>query len=98
MNTLNIEVMGRKIALSAPEEETDILREAVRMLNNKIETVRAQNSVMESETVIIFAALNLVHDFLRDQGRNRFDSDEAEKFVDHMIQICQKHILPVEHN
>ena len=98
MNTLNIEVMGRKIALSAPEEETDILREAVRMLNSKIETVRAQNTVMESETVIIFAALNLVHDFLRDQGRNRFDCDEAENFLDHMIQICQQQVQPPANN
>ncbi|MDO5686950.1 MAG: cell division protein ZapA [Neisseria sp.] len=87
--TVNVEVMGRKLTLAAPEDEAALLRQAVVLLNRKVDAVRAQKNIIESDKILIVAALNLAHDFLRESGSDGLDLDAAERKIDAMLQLCR---------
>ncbi len=87
--TVNIEVMGRQLSLAAPDEEAALLRQAVVLLNRKIDAVRAQKQIIESDKILIVAALNLAHDFLQEKGSDGLDLEAAQHKIDAMLQLCQ---------
>lgn len=90
MKQMDIDVMGKAISLTAPPEEEKSLRQAVALLNEKIAAVVAQKTVLETDKIIILAALNIIHDFLRMKGENGLDLTVFESKIEEMQQLCQK--------
>lgn len=90
MKQINIEVMGRNLSLTAPASEESSLRQAVALLNDKITTVVAQKTVLETDKIIILAALNIIHDFLRMKDENGLDLTIFESKIEDMLLLCKK--------
>lgn len=90
MKQINIEVMGRDLSLTAPASEESSLRQAVALLNDKITTVVAQKTVLETDKIIILAALNIIHDFLRMKDENGLDLTIFESKIEDMLLLCKK--------
>lgn len=65
MIQIDVALLGRHFTIATPREERDTLLDAVHLLEDKIETIRHQKRVIDTDKVIIMAALNIAHDFLK---------------------------------
>lgn len=93
MNTeqINVEILNRRFTIGTPESERQTLLKAVDLLNQKIRAIQSAGRNMETEKVIIMAALNLTHDLLRNNQDNKKPlSNEADsRRIMSIIELCE---------
>ena len=87
---VNVEIMKRQFTFGAPANDKATLLQAVEMLNRKIDTVREGGRVVESDKIVILAALNLVHDLLKMQMTTNSDLaiGDFERKIASLIEKC----------
>jgi len=76
---LTIKIMDKEYRIACPEEEKDNLRASAELLNEKLNEIRKQGSVIGSERIAIMAALNMSHDILHSQTITDKNSDLKER-------------------
>ncbi len=76
---LTIKILGKEYRIGCPEEEKDNLRASADLLNEKLDEIRNQGSVIGSERIAIMAALNMSHDILHSQTITDKNSDLNER-------------------
>ena len=64
---LAIKIMGKEYRIGCPEEEKENLRASAELLNEKLDEIKQQGSVIGTERIAIMAALNMSHDILHTQ-------------------------------
>ncbi len=93
MNTeqISVEILNRRFTIGTPESERQTLLKAVDLLNQKIRAIQSAGRNMETEKVIIMAALNLTHDLLRNNQDNKKPlSNEADsRRIMSIIELCE---------
>lgn len=67
--------MGKEYRIACPEEEKANLRASADLLNEKLDEIKEQGSVIGSERIAIMAALNMSHDILNTQEITNGQSD-----------------------
>ncbi|MCK5395528.1 MAG: cell division protein ZapA [Gammaproteobacteria bacterium] len=72
---LTITIMAKEYRIGCPEEEKDNLRASADLLNEKLDEIKQQGSVIGSERIAIMAALNMSHDILHSQAITDGNSD-----------------------
>ena len=74
---LTIKIMEKEYRIACPEEEKDNLRASADLLNEKLNEIKKQGSVIGSERIAIMTALNMSHEILHSQSitseRNELD-------------------------
>ena len=65
------------------------------MLNKKIEAVESGGRIVESDKIIIIAALNVVHDLLKMSMKDGLAIGEFERRITHMTEVCDKALAKV---
>lgn len=65
---LTIKIMDKEYRIGCPEEEKDNLRASADLLNDKINEIKQQGSVIGSERIAIMTALNMCHEILHNQS------------------------------
>jgi cell division protein ZapA len=60
--------MDKEYRIGCPEEEKDNLRASADLLNDKINEIKQQGSVIGSERIAIMTALNMCHEILHNQS------------------------------
>ena len=76
---LTIKILGKEYRIGCPEEEKDNLRASADLLNEKLDEIRNQGSVIGSERIAIMAALNMSHDILHSKTITDENSDLNER-------------------
>ena len=71
---LTVTIMGKEYRVACPEEEKANLLASADLLNEKLDEIKAQGSVIGTERIAIMAALNMSHEILHNQTL----SDEHE--------------------
>lgn len=88
---ITVEILDRRFTIGTPESERDTLLKAVELLNSKIAAIQKAGRNMETEKVVIMAALNLTHDLLKSNTQNSSqalsDSDFDSKIAS-LVQLC----------
>jgi len=91
---LTIKIMDKEYRIGCPEEEKDNLRASADLLNEKLDEIKQQGSVIGSERIAIMTALNMSHEILRSQsitsGRDELDKrieDISERITKSMRNI-----------
>jgi cell division protein ZapA len=64
---LSITIMGKEYRVACPPEERDNLLASADLLNEKLEEIKQNGSVIGTERIAIMAALNMSHDVLHNQ-------------------------------
>ena len=64
---LTITIMGKEYRVACPEEEKANLLASADLLNEKLDEIKAQGSVIGTERIAIMAALNMSHEILHNQ-------------------------------
>ena len=65
---LTITIMGKEYRVACPEEEKANLLASADLLNEKLDEIKAQGSVIGTERIAIMAALNMSHEILHNQS------------------------------
>ena len=65
---LTITIMGKEYRVACPEEEKANLLASADLLNEKLDEIKAQGSVIGTERIAIMAALNMSHEILNNQS------------------------------
>ncbi len=65
---LTIMIMGKEYRIACPQEERDNLIASADLLNNKLQEIKQQGSVIGTERIAIMAALNMSHEILHSQS------------------------------
>jgi cell division protein ZapA len=65
---LTITIMGKEYRVACPEEEKANLLASADLLNEKLDEIKAQGSVIGTERIAIMAALNMSHEILHSQS------------------------------
>jgi len=65
---LTIKIMEKEYRIACPETEKDNLRASADLLNEKLNEIKQQGSVIGSERIAIMAALNMSHEVLHSQS------------------------------
>ena len=76
---LTIKIMGKEYRIGCTEEEKENLRASADLLNEKLNEIKDQGSVIGSERIAIMAALNMSHDILHSQAITDENGDLNER-------------------
>ena len=87
---VNVEIMNRSFIIGTPEAERDTLLQAVDLLNKKINAVKGNGKIIETDKIIIMAALNVVHDLLKMSMKDGLAIGEFERRIADMVEVSNK--------
>ncbi len=65
---LTVKIMDKEYRIACPEEEKDNLRASADLLNEKLNEIKQQGSVIGTERIAIMTALNMSHEILHSQS------------------------------
>ena len=72
---VTIKILDKEYTVACTDEETESLLNSVDYLNGKMKEVRSSGKVVGSERIVVMAALNIVHEFLQNQGNPAISED-----------------------
>lgn len=78
---LNISIMGRDFTIACPKSEREEIRLATAYLTEKINEVKTEGKIVDSDRVVIIAALKIAHELLTLRNGNSFDRDEFKRRI-----------------
>lgn len=91
---LTVKIMDKEYRIACPEEEKDNLRASADLLNEKLNEIKQQGSVIGTERIAIMTALNMSHEILHSQSLvvehgdlNKRIDDISERISDSMRDI-----------
>ena len=92
---VSVSIMGRTFGIGTPTSEKATLLQAVDMLNQKIEAIQNGGRIVETDKIIIMAALNVVHDLLKISMKDGLAIGEFERRIADMVGVCEKALSKV---
>jgi cell division protein ZapA len=92
---VDVNIMGRQFVIGTPSAESETLRQAVKMLNQKITTIQEHGRIVETDKIVIMAALNLAHDFLKMTTKDGLEFGQFESKINGMISQCEKALAKI---
>jgi len=92
---LTIKIMGKEYRVACPEEEKDNLLASANLLNNKLDEIKQQGSVIGTERIAIMAALNMSHDILHSKAINA-EHDDLNQRIDALSERINKSISNIQ--
>ena len=79
--SLNINILGRDFNIVCPEDEIEAIQFAAAYLNDKIQEVKAEGKVVDSDRIVIITALKITHELLMLRNDSSFDIDEFKRRI-----------------
>jgi cell division protein ZapA len=79
--TLNINIMGREFRITCPDEEQEDLQLAAAYLDKKIQEIKGEGKIVDSDRITIIAALSITHELLMLRNGTGFDMDEFKRRI-----------------
>jgi cell division protein ZapA len=90
-NYLDITLLGREYRLACPPEQQAALRQAVTLVDGKMQEVASKGRQVSAERAAIMSAVALAHELIsaresHQTGSTPVDNPETRRKVDDMIQ------------
>ncbi len=73
--------MGREFCITCPDNEQEEIQLAAAYLDRKIQEIKAEGKVIDSDRVAIAAALGITHELLMLRNGTGFDIDEFKRRI-----------------
>lgn len=87
---VSVDIIGREFKIGTPTAEKGTLLQAVEMLNQKIDAIKQSGRIVETDKIVIMAALNVVHDLLKMSMKDDLAIGEFERKIADMAEACDK--------
>ena len=82
---LTVKIMEKEYRIACPEEEKDNLKASADLLNEKLNEIKQQGSVIGTERIAIMAALNMSHEILHNQAIGE-EHDDLNERIDNLSE------------
>ncbi|MDO9311770.1 MAG: cell division protein ZapA [Nitrosomonas sp.] len=93
---LNLDIMGREFCVTCPDEEREEIQLAAAYLDNKIQEIKAEGKVIDSDRIAIIAALNITHELLMLRTGTGFDMNEFRRRINSLKKKIDEVIIKTE--
>ncbi|GGY15971.1 cell division protein ZapA [Paludibacterium paludis] len=87
---VDVSLLGRQFTIGTPASEQETLREAVRLLEDKVTTIQSQGKIVETDKIAIMAALNIAHDLLRTKVGEGLEIAEFQRKIRAMSEAADE--------
>ena len=78
---LKVTIMGREFSINCPEYEREELLLAADFLESKIQEIKLEGKIIDSDRIIIAAALGIAHELLIYRQSSDFDIEEIKRRI-----------------
>ena len=78
---LNLNIMGRDFCITCPDEEREEILLAAAYLDKKIQEIKAEGKIVDSDRIALIAALQIAHELLMLRNGTGFDIDEFRRRI-----------------
>ncbi|NDV13670.1 cell division protein ZapA [Crenobacter caeni] len=85
---VDVNLLGRQFTIATPPQEQDTLRQAVRLLGDKIEQIQGSGRIMDTDKIAIMAALNIAHDLLKTKVGENLEMAEFQRRIQAMVEAA----------
>lgn len=92
---LTIKIMDKEYRIGCPEEEKENLRASAQLLNEKLNEIKQQGSVIGTERIAIMTALNMSHEILHSQSITA-EHDELNERIDNLSDRISQSIRDIQ--
>jgi len=79
--SLNVTIMGRDFCINCPDYEQENLKLAASYLVKKIQAVKTEGKVVDSDRIVLIASLGIAHELLMLRDETGFDIDEFKRTI-----------------
>ena len=93
---LNLDIMGREFCVTCPDEEREEIQLAAAYLDNKIQEIKAEGKVIDSDRIAIIAALSITHELLMLRNGTGFDMNEFRRRINSLKKKVDEVIIKTE--
>lgn len=93
---LNLDIMGREFCVTCPDEEREEIQLAAAYLDRKIQEIRAEGKVIDSDRIAIIAALSITHELLMLRNGTGFDMDEFRRRINSLKKRIDEVMIKAE--
>lgn len=73
---IKVRLLGREYQFGCSEDERASLLSAADYLDKSMQDIKARNSTMTADKVVLMAAMNISHEFIKSQNQNSYYSTE----------------------
>ena len=93
---LNLDIMGREFCVTCPEEEREEIQLAAAYLDRKIQEIKAEGKVIDSDRIAIIAALSITHELLMLRNGTGFDMNEFRRRINSLKKKVDEVMIKTE--
>ena len=93
---LNLDIMGREFCVTCPDEEREEIQLAAAYLDNKIQEIKAEGKVIDSDRIAIIAALSITHELLMLRTGTGFDMNEFRRRINSLKRKVDEVMIKTE--
>lgn len=88
--------MGREFCVTCPDEEREEIQLAAAYLDNKIQEIKAEGKVIDSDRIAIIAALRITHELLMLRNGTGFDMNEFRRRINSLKKKVDEVMIKTE--
>lgn len=88
--------MGREFCVTCPDEEREEIQLAAAYLDNKIQEIKAEGKVIDSDRIAIIAALSITHELLMLRTGTGFDMNEFRRRINSLKKKVDEVMIKTE--
>ena len=93
---LKLDIMGREFCVTCPDEEREEIQLAAAYLDRKIQEIKAEGKVIDSDRIAIIAALSITHELLMLRNGTGFDMNEFRRRITSLKKKVDEAIIKSE--
>ena len=93
---LNLDIMGREFCVTCPDEEREEIQLSAAYLDRKIQEIKAEGKVIDSDRIAIIAALSITHELLMLRNETGFDMDEFRRRINSLKKKVDEVMVKTE--
>ena len=67
---VSVTILEKEYLIACSDEERDLLNDAARLLNERMQEVKTSGKIIGSERIAVLAALNIAHEMLAYKNEN----------------------------
>lgn len=87
---VSVHIMDKEYLIACEEHERELLQQAVRLLNEKMQEVRSSGSVIGTERIAVMAALHMAHELIEHKTRNEDYTSRVDNDVKRLRQKIEQ--------
>lgn len=84
---VDIKVMGYEFRVACPSDEVTLLKQAVNLLNQRMEEIRSTGKIVGAERIAMMAALSISHDALKTSDIDPVDITRFKGRIDNINNL-----------